>query len=73
MFLVGHASFFSDQRRENSQYTEKARKKVSEREEEERMIGSVLLNILFCQGCPWWLMCYDDYRLYIEETLERSF
>ena len=48
-------------------------KKVSEREDEQRMIGLVLLNVLSCQGLSRWLMCCGDYRLYIEEALERSF
>lgn len=39
-----------------------------QKEDGQRMIGSVLLNVLFCQGLTWWLMCYGDCRSYIEET-----
>ena len=57
-------------------------KKVSEREGEQRMIGTMDQFCSMCcsvkdslNGLPslLWLMCYGDYRFYIEEMLERSF
>ena len=70
-FLLPHFVVIRGERAHSIQ--KRQREKVSEREDEQRMIGLVLLNVLSCQGLSRWLMCCGDYRLYIEEALERSF
>lgn len=72
MFIGAFICFFWDMphfvvirgERAHSIQKSQRKKKVSEREDEQRMIGSVLLNILSCQGLSWWLMCCGDYRLH---------